>query len=175
MQSKDCFFLGKVAKKFSFKGELLLFIDADNLTDYLNLESVFVEFDSQELVPFFIERAQVHNMQYIRVKFEEVDNEQEANRLVGKSLFLPLNMLPKLEGDAFYYHEIEGFAVLDVQYGNLGVLTKVNDTNRQLLLEIEHLGQTILVPMVDDFIEKIDWDTRTLHLKTPAGLIELYL
>jgi 16S rRNA processing protein RimM len=33
----------------------------------------------------------------------------------------------------------------------------------------------IFIPMIDDFIKKVDRENKELHVETPEGLIELYL
>lgn len=174
MQKEDCFFVGKIVKKFSFKGELLVKLDTDEPEQFIEMESVFVELH-KKLIPFFISQSALHKSELLRVKFEEVDSEEAADVLIGKDLYLPLNLLPKLTGNQFYYHEIIGFKVEDVAYGPVGVITGVNDSTAQPLFEIDHEGKEVLIPVNDQFIVKVDRNTKTLHLNTPEGLIDLYL
>ncbi|MEC4117592.1 ribosome maturation factor RimM [Myroides phaeus] len=174
MHKKDCFYLGKIAKKFSFKGEVLAYLDTDEPELYQNLESVFVDFDGQ-LIPFFIQEASLHKSDFLRVKFEDCNSEEDADRLINSELYLPLSMLPKLEGNKFYYHEITGFDVEDTKLGNVGKLIRVNDSNYQALFEIDHFGTQVLVPMIDQFIELVDRENKKLVLNIPDGLLDLYL
>jgi len=174
MQKEDCFFVGKIVKKYSFKGELLVKLDTDEPELFTEMESVFVE-QHKSLIPFFIEQSSLHKSDLLRVKFEEVDNEGDANALIGSALYLPLDLLPKLTGNNFYYHEIIGFNVLDHKHGNIGKVIGVNDSTAQHLFEIDFDGKEILIPINDSIIEKVDRDTNTLYLNTPEGLIDIYL
>ncbi|MDX1603407.1 MAG: ribosome maturation factor RimM [Salinimicrobium sediminis] len=174
MTKEECFYLGRIVSKFSFKGEVLIKLDTDEPESYLEMESVFVEYDNN-LVPFFIERSSLQKSNLLRVKFEEVDSEEDAEDLMKCDLYLPLNLLPELSEDQFYFHEIIGFKVEDELYGTVGTLTGVNDTTTQALFEIEKDGKQVLIPMNDQFLLKVDKKNKTIHVKTPEGLIDLYL
>ncbi|GFZ82079.1 ribosome maturation factor RimM [Aquaticitalea lipolytica] len=174
MHKKDCFYLGKIVKKYSFKGELLVKLDTDEPELYDGLESVFVDLRNN-LVPFFIESSQLHKSELLRIKFEDVDTEQDADSLLKCDLYLPLEFLPKLEDGKFYFHEIIGFKVEDVNFGAVGIVKSINDSTSQPLFEIDRDGIEILIPMNDAFIKKVDKKKKIITVDTPEGLIDLYL
>lgn len=174
MRKEECFYLGKIAKKFSFKGEVLIYLDTDEPEQYEELESVFVEFN-KNLVPFFIENSSIHKGDFLRVKFEDVDSEQDADELIGSHIYLPLSMLPKLEGNKFYFHEVIGFDVIDKRLGNIGKIVSINDSTSQPLFEILFNEKEILIPMIDHFIVEVNRKDKTIILNTPEGLVDLYL
>lgn len=174
MRKEDCFYLGKIAKKFSFKGEVLIYLDTDEPELYENMESVFVEFN-KNLVPFFIESAALHKNDFLRVQFEDVDSEEEADKLIGCEIYLPLNMLPKLEGNQFYFHEVIGFEIEDKRVGVFGKIVSINDTTAQPLFEVVNGEVEILIPMIDQFLVEIDRKNKKVVMDLPEGLIEMYL
>jgi 16S rRNA processing protein RimM len=174
MRKEDCFYLGKIAKKFSFKGEVLIFLDTDEPELYENMESVFVEFN-KNLVPFFIENSNLHKNDFLRVKFEDVDDEAEADSIMGCEIYLPLNLLPKLEGNQFYFHEVIGFEIEDQRLGIFGKIVSINDTSAQPLFEVVNGNVEILVPMIDQFLVKIDRENKKVIMDLPEGLVEMYL
>ena len=174
MQKENCFYLGKIVKKYSFKGELLIKLDTDEPELFTEMESVFVE-QRKNLIPFFIAESSLHKSELLRVRFEDVKNEEGANALIGARLYLPLEFLPKLSGNKFYFHEIIGFTAEDQSFGKIGKITGVNDTTSQALFEIDRDGKQILIPMIDHFIKKVDRENKTILLDVPEGLIEMYL
>lgn len=174
MQKEDCFYLGKIVKKYSFKGEVIIKLDTDEPELYRNLESVFVDLGNN-LIPFFIEKSSLSKSTMFRVKFEDVNTEQDADAIMRAGIYLPLNLLPKLTGNKFYYHEVIGFTVIDTNFGEVGEIQSINDTSAQPLFEIDRGGNEVFIPMIDDFIKKIDRDNKIVEVTTPEGLIDLYL
>jgi 16S rRNA processing protein RimM len=174
MQKEDCFYLGKIVSKYSFKGEVLVKIDTDEPELYDTMESVFVALRNN-LVPFFIRQCRLHKSQLLRIDFEEVNSEDDANKIMGSKLYLPLSFLPKLTGNKFYFHEVVGFNVVDDIHGDIGIVQSVNDTTSQALFEILKDDKQLLIPINDDIITKVDRENKTIHVSTPEGLVSLYL
>jgi 16S rRNA processing protein RimM len=174
MRKEDCFYLGKIVTKYSFKGEVVIKLDTDEPELYKNMESVYVEFGSN-LVPFFIEKSSLHKGNQLRVQFEDVYSEEEADSILKCGIYLPLDLLPKLEGDKFYFHEVIGFKIIDASFGEVGEIVHINDKAAQPLFEIDRKGKEIFIPMIDDFIKEVDRTKKQIHVETPEGLIDLYL
>ena len=174
MRKKDCFYLGKVAKKYSFKGEVLVYLDTDEPELYTELESMFVEINGH-LVPFFIEKSSIHREKFLRTQFEDMDSEEDADTIVGKDVYLPLTMLPKLEGNKFYYHEVVGFDAIDQRLGNFGTILRISDNGVQALFEVQKDDAVILIPLIDEFIIEVNRENKSILFNTPEGLIDLYI
>ncbi|MFS4445449.1 ribosome maturation factor RimM [Maribacter sp. 2307UL18-2] len=174
MRKEDCFYLGKIVSKYSFKGEVLVKIDTDEPELYDNMESVFVALRNN-LIPFFIRKCRLHKSQLLRIDFEEVNSEDDADKIMGSELYLPLSFLPELTGNKFYFHEVIGFRVLDSIHGDIGVIQSVNDTTSQALFEVLKDEKELLIPISDDIIAKVDREQKVIHVTTPDGLVDLYL
>ena len=173
MLKEESFFMGSIIGKYSFKGELLIKLDTDNPDSFLNLETVFID-KNEGLIPYFIEKLTLHKSKLLRVKFEDVNNEDDAKSLLNKDLYLPIDKLPKLEKDKFYYHEVSGFKAYD-QFGKeIGVIKTLNDNGPQALFVIDSNDTEILIPVHDDFIKKLDRHGKKILLKIPDGLLEIF-
>lgn len=172
MDKKDCFYLGRVTKPWGVKGQMALFLDVDEPADYAGLDSAFVEIKGQ-LVPHFFTVDHLDGNRAV-VTFDELTPDQ-AHALAGHALYLPLDLLPKLTGNRFYFHEVVGFRVVDSQHGDIGVLEQVVEYPAQPLFQIMKNGTEVLLPVIDQVIDRVDRDSRTIFVTAPNGLIDLYL
>lgn len=170
----DYFYLGKFTKTVGYKGELAIYMDVDHPDDYFGLKSVMV-LTKNSLVPYFFEWLQYRNGQHFKTKVQGIETEEQANSLVNCELYLPLTMLPKLEGNKFYFHEIIEFTVLDKTDGDIGKVIRAIDLPANPLLEVRsEAGVDILVPINDDVILKVNRDLKQIEVNLPEGLFDLY-
>jgi 16S rRNA processing protein RimM len=174
MNFEGYFYLGKFAKLHGYKGEVSLFLDVTNPSDYNQLERIFVDVDGV-LVPFFIDQLKLKNKGFVAVKFQGINDEDAAKKLLKKSIFLPENELSELNETSFYDHEIAEYRVFDQIKGFIGIVDTVVDLVSNPLLRIELDGKEILVPIFDGLINKVDRKKRELHIHAPDGLIDLYI
>ena len=172
MTKEECFQLGKITKPFGYKGQVVFFLDVDEPADYADLDAVFVEVKGS-LVPYFIKEMNL-NGNKATVTFEDLKAE-EAQALVGNDLYLPLEMLPKLTGNRFYYHEIVGWTVVDSEKGDIGTIASVIEYPAQPLFQIMKNDKEILIPIIDPVIKKVDRENKIMYIEAPNGLIDLYL
>ena len=172
MTKDECYYLGRITKPFGFKGEMVLFLDVDEQEDYAGLDSVFVEMKNG-LVPYFIKSLRFSGNKAIAT-FEDLTPE-EASALAGRDMYLPLDLLPKLTGNQFYFHEVKGFRVVDDERGDIGVIESVIEYPAQPLFQIFNGDKEILIPVIDEVIERVDREAKTIYISAPNGLIDLYM
>jgi len=174
MNENNYYYLGKITRKFSFKGELIIFLDTDTPSHYYGLKKIFLKFNNS-YIPYFISKISKYKNNNVRVKFEDVKSEREALDLVNCEIFLPIEELPKLDGKKFYYHEVIGYKVVDSIEGEIGEIEYINDQTPQHLFVIKNKGKEILIPINDDFIMDLDRINKIMNLKIPEGLLKIYM
>ena len=96
------------------------------------------------LVPFFVEDFRYKTDTVVLVKLEDVNSEEDARMFVGKEVFYPLD------------------AVDDV-----------DETTINVLLRVDHKGEELLIPAVEELITEADHEARSLTVSLPEGLIDL--
>ena len=173
MTKEECFYLGRVAKTHGIKGEVTIKLDVDDPSAYRDMKFFLLEIN-KVLTPFFVEKVVCSGDKFF-VTIQDINTVEAASTLTGKEVYLPLEMLPKLTGKQFYYHEIKGFTLVDDEKGELGPIADVIEYPTQAILQVFKDKKEILIPILDQVIQKVDRKAKKLFIKAPEGLIELYL
>lgn len=165
--------MGKIVRTHGVKGDVMIYLDVDDPQRYKKMKSIFIETD-EELNSFAISQVIIRD-NVAKVHIKGVDDMTKAEGFVKCEVWLPLSKLPKLAENKFYFHEILNFKVIDKTKGEIGIFEKIIDMPQQTIAQIKHGDKEILVPMIPEFIERVDRDEKILYLDLPDGLVDLYL
>ena len=174
MTKNDCYYFGYIVKPIGYEGFFAVKAETDDIQRYSSLSSIFIDLNGT-LTPFFIAAAQVKDKEIIWLKAEGFNTSDDIQALIRKEIFLPLNLLPELTGNKFYYHEIVGFKVSDEVHGDIGFIKDVIELPHQTILQIMKDYTEILVPLNKDILKKVDRESKSLKINAPEGLIEIFL
>lgn len=174
MKKEDCFLLGYVQKAHGLKGEVALLLDTDSPNSYTRLTSILL-LQKNILVPFMVKKIQILPNQRAIVQLEESNHVDSAQKLVHSEVYLPLSMLPNLNEDEYFLHEVLGFEVIDIAKGKLGKITNFYEGPQQDLLGMSYNEEEVLIPWVEAIVKKVDKINQIIEVDLPEGLLELNL
>jgi 16S rRNA processing protein RimM len=177
MTLDDYYQLGSIGKPHGLKGFVVAFLDVDDLQAYRRLKSVLLEMPTApgKLVSYDVEKLQPQANERALLKLKGIDRIEEAEPLRNAKLYRPLQELPALAADQFYFHDVIGYTVLDAKLGTLGVVETFYELPQQDVLAMRYQGQEVLIPVVDELVSHADQATKTLHVTLPEGLLDVYL
>ncbi len=173
MTKDKCFYVGKIVKTHGLKGEVTLRIDNEQFDDIEELNYFLLDVNEQ-LIPYFIEDIAYHSNKAF-VLFQDLKTLEAANQFVGKSAYLPLDLLPEKEGNEFYSHEVVGYLVVDEEKGEIGNVNEIIEYPTQSIIQIIKDGKEILIPIHDDILKDVNREEKKIYIKAPNGLIDMYL
>ena len=173
MTKDKCFYVGKIVKTHGLKGEVTLRIDNEQFDDIEELNYFMLDVNEQ-LIPYFIEDIAYHSNKAF-VLFQDLKTLEVASQLVGKSAYLPLELLPEKTGNDFYSHEVVDYLVVDEEKGELGKVNEIIEYPTQSIIQIIRDGKEILIPIHDDIIKDVNRDGKKIYISAPSGLIDMYL
>lgn len=164
--------VGLIAKPHGVSGEVVVRALTGFTSDDLCYEFLFVELDGG-LVPYYVEEVRVKNGEEVLVKFEYVDNQDEARRISGADIYISREWLDE-QGDDMSIGSFVGFEAEDKKVGTLGKIIDIEEQNGVNPLFVVMRGdEEILIPMVDSFISAVDVNNRIVTFELPEGLLDL--
>jgi 16S rRNA processing protein RimM len=158
--------IGYFSKPHGVKGHLVL--KEENLFEFESAKVLFVELNGNR-APYFISEITETAAGFI-VVLEDIDNLEKARLLIGKKVFVDAALT--VEEDNFSW---DGYELIDKQFGSLGLVREVTHNGEQVLLSFLFRDKEIILPLAEEFIEKIDEKNKKIFFNAPEGLIDVYL
>ena len=175
INKNDCVEVGYIQKPHGLKGEVILVFDKEFEETFEELEFLFIEVDGG-LVPFFIEDEglQLRTDESAICRLEFVDSLTKAKDLVGSKVYVFDHDIIDSE-DQGITSTLIGMRAYDAKFGDIGLISRVDDFSGNLVITVLHPNAEILIPLSDEVITSIDEDKKEIYLSCPNGLIEIYL
>lgn len=176
MAEKKYVQIGYTKKTHGLQGELKVSVEAQLLEDFLKTEVIFLDLKSGK-TPFFIESIREGND--LIVKFEEVDGQTAAQNLTGKAMFLRESDIledeeRELELPDAGFQFCKNFKMVDATLGEVGEISEVLQMPAQEMAVLRRGdGREIYVPLIPQFIEKVDKRGRKIMVNLPDGLLDM--
>ena len=173
---------GRINKLFGTEGGVMLSLYPAFPEDFTTDTPLRVTIDALE-VPLWCERFERRGQSGATATFADFDTERRAQELVGLEFRIEMN--GEEDDDEFYLEDLIGFAVVAEEAGAssgraataagklCGTVTDYYDSDANPLFELEIGGRQVLVPAVEEFIARIDFEGRTMHLVLSEGLLTL--
>ncbi len=166
--------VANVAKTHGLAGQLSLKIHQDFSNNTITEKMPVFLLTEGIPVPFFVEFVK-NSGSYRVVKLKHIDSEEKAKSFLDCKIYVLSSAIIKEEEDDDELCEFDGFAVYDKKHGFIGTFSLLNMIPGNPVFETTLDNKTIIIPFVDEFIVKIDYEKKEIHISAPEGLIEMYL
>lgn len=165
--------IGHTRKTHGVAGELKVFIEEHFEDIFLEKERIFLEVRGSKQ-PFFIES--VRGGGDLIVKFEDINNREDALLLQSKGVFLPASEVPEdlePEEPGLEYDGLTGFLMIDQTTGEIGRIEEVLEMPQQEMAVVQYQGREVLIPLNERFIQKTDKAEKKVFVDLPEGLLTM--
>ena len=168
--------IGKIISLHGIKGEVKIFPTTDDLhrfddlKDFYILESEDANDDEFKNIDTFLSEGVKYIKNTCILKIKGYDKIEESIKLIGKNIYVNReNAIPLNQNEYYIVDLLEAKAYLKDKY--IGEVKDIMKSSNNGTLVIDYNGKDLLVPMVADFVEKIDIGKSIIILKTIEGLI----
>ncbi|MBQ8098117.1 MAG: 16S rRNA processing protein RimM [Bacteroidaceae bacterium] len=170
MDFNDVFKIGFIARTHGTRGEVSMRF-TDDVFDRADTDFLFLKMDGL-LVPFMMESYRFKSSETVIMKFRECGSKDDAQRLQGAEVYFEKSEVVERDEEPLTWKFLHGFLLYGEKEGLLGTVSRVDDSNQNILLYVERTdGGELLVPLHPDFVVMMDEENRSLTLRLPEGLL----
>jgi 16S rRNA processing protein RimM len=158
--------IGRIVAPHGLKGE----VQAEVLTDFPDrfsgLKTVYL---GEELQPTILESQRLHGRR-ILLKFAQYDDRDQADRLRGKLIYVPIEEAVPLGDDEYYLYEIVGLKVWTTEGEYLGRVEEVLHTGSNDVYVVRGAREETLIPAISSVVLKVDVGKGRIDVRLAEGL-----
>jgi 16S rRNA processing protein RimM len=151
--------MGRVAGPYAVSGWIKVFPYTEYVDGLLDYPEWWLGSDGGEWHKFKVIEGEVHGGVLV-ASLERCADRDAAARLKGLKIAVPRGLLPALPEsgeEGYYWSDLIGLAVINLQGEVLGTVTGLLETGANDVLQVQIPGETErLIPFIDQVILKVD-------------------
>ncbi|MBM4166209.1 MAG: 16S rRNA processing protein RimM [Ignavibacteria bacterium] len=170
MIDKQLIAVGKIIRCVGIKGAVKIHPYASLPKRFSLLTKVFLGETPQTAEQYEIREVELRGA-YVVVTFSNIPTRNDAEKIVGKYIFVNELQRVSLQQNEWFIDDILGCEVF-VRSVSVGVVRDVITLPAQDVWVVHQGGKEVLVPAVRAFIESVDVKNKIIVLRPPEGLIQ---
>ena len=155
--------VGKISSAYGIKGWLKVNSYTDPATNILQYNPLYLQSrdskQSWELVKLISGREQGKQ---VAVQLDGINDRNQAELLRGLELAITRDQLPEPEDDEYYWLDLEGLSVINLDGITLGVVDSIMETGANDVLVVKGDKERLIPYVMNEFIHTIDLDAGTI-------------
>ncbi len=163
--------IGQILKPTGTQGEIKIDIGEDFWEDIESKNHIFLKLRGS-FVPFFIEYVRDTHQSLI-LKLEEVNAPEDALKFNLKEIYLREN---EIISDAYFNkktkQDLEDYMVYNNEQ-KVGTIIEIQEHPQQLIAIVNYENKNVMIPLVDEWILKIDDGQKSIHMLFPIELLDI--
>ena len=164
-EDADLVVMGRVVAPYGVFGWLKIVPDTEEFDGLLDYKKWWIGKDNdwRELA---VKEAKIHN-DVLVVKLQGIDDRDAAVACKGKQIAVPRALLPKLKNEEYYWSDLIGLNVKNLQEVDFGKISDVFATGANDVLVVKDVaksesGQERLIPYIAQVILAVDMAEKTM-------------
>ncbi|HHC74959.1 MAG TPA: ribosome maturation factor RimM [Thiothrix sp.] len=154
--------LGHIMGVFGVKGWVKIYSHTAPRDSILTYSPWQLQKKGQPLQNYPVKQGQLHGKSLI-AQLENVDNRNHAEALIGASIYIQRTQLPKLATQDYYWTDLEGLQVYNLQAIHLGTVDYLIETGaNDVLIVKQSNGHEHLIPYIDAVVQQVDLQAKRL-------------
>ena len=174
MQQQRIETVGKLGSTYGIRGWLRIYSSTEQAESIFEYQPWFLKIKGR-WQPTELENWRHHNHELI-VKLKGVDDREAAQILANVEIGVDLSVFPTLEEGDYYWHDLIGCAVVNLEGYAMGTVTEMMETGSNDVLVVkanvkDAFGkQERLIPFLyEQVVKRVDLATKTITVDWDAG------
>lgn len=166
--------VGKLGSTYGIRGWLRVYSSTEQAESIFDYQPWFLKIKEQWL-PTELENWRHHNHDLI-VKLKNIDDREAAQILTNVEIGVDLSVFPRLEEGDYYWHDLIGCNVINLEGYAMGVVTEMMETGSNDVLVVQANSKDAfnkperLIPFLfKQVVKRVDLTTKTIEVDWDPG------